>query len=103
MPAPKGHPRYGGRQKGTLNKNTRDLFALCDQQGINPFEALLKFSTHEDPSIAMNALKEVCQYLYPKRKSLEHSGEIDRRLKDLPNEELLARLPEAVKILKKAE
>lgn len=37
MPVPKGQ-RYGGRQKGTLNKRTIDVRATCERLKCNPFE-----------------------------------------------------------------
>ncbi len=74
--AKKGHnPRSLGigRQKGTLNKKTEALHEICERKGINPFEALLEMAQHDDPNIRLGALKEVCAYLYPKRKALEIS------------------------------
>lgn len=43
MAAPKGHARYGGRQKGTPNKAHNDIQALIDQvfEKVNPVEKLV--------------------------------------------------------------
>jgi hypothetical protein len=35
MPAPKGHERYGGRQKGTPNKRTLELVELIQARFPN--------------------------------------------------------------------
>lgn len=78
MPAPKGHPRYGGRTKGTLNKKTEDLMAICEAKGINVFEAMVELAvTEKHPDKKFHKLTEVATYLYSKRKSLEHSGQIE--------------------------
>jgi hypothetical protein len=72
-----GHERSGGRQKGTPNKK-RSLEEVCEEKGIDPFAALLEMAQDQsDKHLRFQALKEVCQYLYPKRKTLEHSGEIN--------------------------
>lgn len=91
MAAPKGHPRYGGRVKGKPNKMTLDLIALCEAKGINPFEALLEMALHEDPNIQMQAIKEICQYVLPKRKAVEHTGVVNLELSKKAEE--FAQLP----------
>lgn len=82
MAWPKGTPRPpgAGRAKGTPNKVTSDLLAICERKGINPFEALLELSNHPDVGIKIQALKEVCQYIYPKRKALEVDSTINVEL-----------------------
>jgi DNA-binding Xre family transcriptional regulator len=73
----KGHKKLGGRQKGTLNKK-RNLEELFASMGLDPFSALAEIAANsEKEDIRLSALKELCQYLEPKRKALEHSGEID--------------------------
>lgn len=75
MGAPKGHPRYGGRQKGTPNKKNQELFEKCRKAGVDPFEEMLKIVKHcANDHIRIQALRELCQYLYPKRKALELDG-----------------------------
>lgn len=69
-----------GRKAGTPNRKTEELMEICDRMGINPFEALLKWALSPESHIAIPALKEVCQYVYPKRKALEVSGEMDMNL-----------------------
>lgn len=80
MAYPKGKPRPegAGRQKGTPNKSTEYLQDLCDKNGINVFEAMLKVAKDAyDPALRFNALKELAQYLYPKRKALEITGDAE--------------------------
>ena len=67
-----------GRKPGTPNKKTQTLMEICDQEGLDPFRALLKLAkTAEKEEIALGALKELCQYLYPKRKALEIANSDD--------------------------
>jgi hypothetical protein len=77
----KGHPKAGGRQKGTPNKRTQDLMEKCVQFGVDPFEVLLDIARNSDKeeNRAM-AAKELCQYIYPKRKAIEITGSIDHKI-----------------------
>lgn len=84
---PKGTPRPegAGRRAGTPNKKTLDLFAKCEALGIDPFEELLKIASplNENPDHRLQALKEVCQYLYPKRKAMEVSGSLNTSISSI--------------------
>lgn len=105
MSWPKGKPRAEGvgRKKGTPNKKTQSLMELCDSGGFTPFEDMLKLTHHPDPELSFHALKEVCQYLYPKRKALEHSGpdggpiETKDVLDERTDEELIKMVKQIVK------
>lgn len=73
----KGEPRPpgAGRAKGTPNKKTEMLMEICERMKCNPFEGLVKLAQEsEDEGIRLGAYKEVCSYLYPKRKAIEVSG-----------------------------
>lgn len=75
MAAPKGHPRYGGRTKGTPNKNTSDLMSICEKHGIHPFEGMVILAKEEkDPDKKFDKLERIAQYVHPKRKAVEVSG-----------------------------
>ncbi len=107
MAAPKGHKRYGGRGKGTLNKATTALEAICIEEGIDPFRGLCKLAKCGDPLLSFSAIKELCQYLYPKRKALEVTADIDpewiemiKSIESLTKEEKLKLLAEELKKLK---
>lgn len=69
---PKGSPKTGGRKPGSLNKR-RPIEELCLSAGLDPFLGLVHLGQDEDKGIRLAALKELCQYLEPKRKALEHS------------------------------
>ena len=77
MAYPKGapKPKGSGRQKGTPNRKTEALEEICARHGLNPFEGMVKLALEaDDINIRFNSLKEICQYLYPKRKALEVSS-----------------------------
>lgn len=84
MAAPKGHPRYGGRTKGVLNRKTKDLIERCEEKGVDPFDVLLELCKDQDKNMRFSAAKELCQYIHPKRKALEVTGGEDKDLKDEP-------------------
>lgn len=108
----KGLPKTGGRKKGQPNKKTEELRECAKRLGVNPFEVLLLFAEGNwkalgydkekfvsgineygqwykwtiDPAVRSKAAAEACQYLNPKRKAIEHSGEIkspESKLSDL--------------------
>jgi hypothetical protein len=95
-------PKFGGRAKGTPNKTSLPLKELAEKLNCNPFEILLRFAMGDakglgyaidtvgqttpkgeiiekpliSPEMRIKAASEAAQYLYPKRKAIEHSGEI---------------------------
>lgn len=87
-----GHKKHGGRKKGSVNKRTRALMAveqLCEEKGFNPFEAMLELAqTARSQETRLNALKEICKYIQPQKKAIEHSGEISNPYAAKPLEEL---------------
>lgn len=80
MPAPKGHPRYGGRKAGTPNRRTQSLIDKCEELGVDPFIGLLELAKDSDKGIRMSALKELCQYVYPKRRAMELDANVNMDL-----------------------
>lgn len=79
MAWPKGKPRPegAGRKKGTPNRSSLSLEEKCAARGIDVFELLLEYVIEECPrELRFKAIQELCSYLYPKRKAIEHSGEI---------------------------
>ncbi len=91
-------PPSAGRKKGTPNSKTLELSELISKFGCQPGEVLARvargerimalayanketgeFVEHEVmPTLdqMIQADKELTQYVYPKRKAVEHSGEI---------------------------
>lgn len=71
MPLKNGE-KSGGRQKGTPNKVTQDILARCEEMGCDPMKILMEFALHHpEDSRRFEAAKELCQYIYPKRKAME--------------------------------
>lgn len=89
--ASKDGQKTGGRKKGTPNKLTQDLHQIAEELGVNPFEILLRFAKGDyealnlpectsfgaptiPPELRQKAAKDACEYLFPKRKAIEHTG-----------------------------
>lgn len=70
----KGQKTEGsGRKPGTPNKKTQDLFRICEERGLNVFESMVELALEAVDEVKFNRLREIAQYLYPKRKAIEHS------------------------------
>jgi hypothetical protein len=71
----KGHKKLGGRKAGTPNKATQSLMDKCEAKGLDVFEALIDVAQDGAKNFEWRfaALKELAQYLYPKRKAIEVS------------------------------
>lgn len=93
--------RKGGRQKGTPNRATQDLINKARELDVDPFEVLLLYVKRDWKALGFSSptetkvlkdggtieieritsdmqiecAREVCQYLYPKRKAIEFSNE----------------------------
>lgn len=67
MAAPKGHPRYGGRKKGTVNKITADVKALARIHGADAVSVLANLMKQADSDQAkISAAKELLDRGYGK-------------------------------------
>ena len=77
MPFKAGEPRpkNAGRRAGTPNKKSlRDVYAMAEAKGVEPFEVLLDLCKERDPSIRLGAAKEAAKYMYTQKRSIEASG-----------------------------
>lgn len=74
--APKGHPKWGGRKKGSVNKRT-SVLETCEAVGLNVFAEMAKIAGDATDPNRATMLKELAQYLEPKRKAMELSGSMD--------------------------
>jgi hypothetical protein len=79
MGRPKGFPKSGGRAPGTPNKR-RSIEDVCAAQGLDPFKEMARMAADLDEPNRFQALKELAQYLEPKKKAMEISGAIDMRV-----------------------
>jgi hypothetical protein len=78
-----GSPRAGGRQRGTPNKDTRDVEEKLRKLGCDPITGMALIAlgidaqgNSIDASVELKAKMhaELAQYILPKRKAIEHSG-----------------------------
>ena len=67
--------KSGGRKAGTPNKKTMALKELIEEnyEGFDPILELIAISQKEivPTDLKVSILKDVAQYIYPKRKALE--------------------------------
>lgn len=115
---PKGQPKYGGRKKGTLNKNAIPLMEKAMELGVDPFVILLLFAKGDWKSLGyeapefisgygregepilklhvtsdhrLTAASNAAKYLYPQLKAMELKVEAEPQenpLEGLSDEEL---------------
>lgn len=93
----KGHPKWGGRKKGTPNKIVSSQI-LCEKLkavGLEPISGLAALMPELSPYEQAQVLLGIMPYLFPKKKALEVSDQ-DRELleqlevlKQIPKEQLL--------------
>lgn len=80
--------KTGGRKKGTPNKRTekaaKTIQKVIDDIGCTPIEAILQIAEQAkdegDLPLALSAYKELAQYVAPKRKAVEISGDQENPL-----------------------
>lgn len=79
-PGPPKGVRYGGRAKGTPNKNTLDIQAKLDALGCDPIQGMAEIAAEAraigDFNLAGTMYKELAQYVAPKRKAVEVQGDV---------------------------
>ena len=80
----KGKPKTGGRQKGTPNKRTQEIIEKLEALGCDPVEGMAKLAADENNSAELRGrmYAELAQYVAPKRKAVEHSGDLTLRHED---------------------
>jgi hypothetical protein len=70
-------PPGSGRKKGAINKREQEVKDKIEASGYDPIEAMIeigRIATEEkDYILSLAAAKELAQYIYPKRKSVEHT------------------------------
>ena len=74
--------RRAGRCKGTPNKKTMAVGEVLGELGLDPIKQMgqIAMDEHIEVSIRVQVLKELCQYIAPKRKAVEITGEDGRPL-----------------------
>ncbi len=68
--------KTGGRKSGTPNKKTIAVQEQMEQLGFDPIESMIEICnqamTEKNYALAGQMAKELAQYVYPKRKAVEH-------------------------------
>lgn len=78
MSALKGSKKSGGRKAGTPNRPLLPIEQIMKDHNCNPLNALIECM--QMPEHKFNAAKELMQYIYPKKKSLEVDASINMEL-----------------------
>jgi hypothetical protein len=120
-----GNKLSTGRPAGSKNKRTLELEALADKHECNPFEVLLLFAKGDwealgydssvivkekadgsgstfmeytiSPELRAKCAEKACEYLFPKRKSVEHVQ--NNMLEGMTPQEKLEAMKQAVRML----
>lgn len=74
---PKGHPKSGGRQKGTpnhLNAEVRDAFRLLVHKNIPKLTTWINKVALTDPDKALDFMLKFSEYFIPKLQRTELTG-----------------------------
>jgi hypothetical protein len=98
MSIPKQRTKAGGRKKGTPNKKTEEIAEIFASQNFNPAEGMaycfneaIKLYKHRKErrsgygasnalGVAAKIANDAAQYVYPKRKAIEHTGKDGEKL-----------------------
>ena len=76
--------RRGGRREGTPNRRTLEIIEKLEALGCDPVEGMAKLAADENNSAELRGrmYAELAQYVAPKRKAVEHSGDLTLRHED---------------------
>lgn len=70
-------PENSGRKKGTPNKLSLGVDEKLKEKGIDCIDEMLKIADGtENMDLRFAVYKEIAQYVYPKRKAVELSGDV---------------------------
>ncbi len=69
--------KTGGRKKGPPNKRTQEVIDKLAALDCDPIAGMAKIALDEKntPELRGRMFSELSQYIAPKRKAIEHSGE----------------------------
>ena len=98
MSFPKGHPKVGGRAKGTGNRATIARQAAVAASGLTPLDFLLSLMRDEGAELhlRLDAAKAAASFVHPKLASIAHSGKdggpVALRVEDMTENEIARRI-----------
>ena len=78
----KGRKKTGGRKKGTKNKRTLLVEEIVQEKGLCLVTRLLELAEDNKTPINIKAgvFRDLLEYIYPKKKAVELSGEVEHKL-----------------------
>ena len=99
--------KTGGRVAGTPNKRTQDVIERLAALNCDPVEGMARIAMDgaNSPELRGRMFAELAQYVAPKRKAVEHTGEgageftvrwMNADVRDLPTADLVDRLLQAI-------
>lgn len=77
MPRATGTPKTGGRKKGTPNGRTGELVDQLADSGLDVVSEIAKALPELEAETRVETLMELMGFLFPKRKAIEHSGQLE--------------------------
>lgn len=105
-PKGKSRPENSGRRAGTPNKR-RSILEVCESLSFDPFEEMARMASSKEHDRQFDALKELCQYVEPKKKALEVSGSLSpdmaamaEQFASMSKEELIKIIQNELKVTK---
>lgn len=89
-----GHSKVGGRVLGTPNRRTRDVETILSEEGVDPIRMIAEIAQDltNDPGLRLTALRELAQYVFPKRKALDQialQAQQQKAASEMPTDELM--------------
>lgn len=94
MAAPKGHPKWGGRQKGTPDKKTAEFRQQVVASGLTPLEVMLSNMRHwlekGERDKAQRCAADAAPYLHAKLSSIDAKVAVSQDPREMTEAELLA-------------
>ena len=72
-----GNPK--GRPKGSANRLTVEAIERLRELDFSPLDEMVKLYNDPDAAIGdrVSIVKELANYIYPKRSSTDHSGQVE--------------------------
>jgi hypothetical protein len=73
---PKGHPKTGGRKRGTPNKRTTELQARIRATGMMPLDFMIAVMRNAKAPLELRfeAARQAAPYVHPRLTAIEQSG-----------------------------
>lgn len=77
----KGHPKYGGRKKGTRNKSS--IMEKFEEINFDVIAAIIESIAAQPEYMRADTLIKMLEFVYPKKKSMDLNMVSDEELKQI--------------------